>query len=72
MHCLFIFWIEVYRCFISLSSLFQKFPLAAGQSQLEVNFRVLGMLLDRFPAGLDFFSCWSVMGPYISGDLPTF
>ena len=31
-----------------------------------------GMLLDRFPAGLDFFSCWSDMGLYISSDLTTF
>jgi hypothetical protein len=29
-------------------------------------------LLDRFPAGLDFFSCWSDMGLYISSDLTTF
>lgn len=31
-----------------------------------------GMLLGRFPAGLDFFSCWSDMGLYISSDLTTF
>ena len=31
-----------------------------------------GMLLDRFPAGLDFFSYWSDMGLYIASDLTTF